>query len=145
MSLTWRDLRTTLIVFAAAIGYAVWVSGAALQGLSTTVVAVGAFALGMAGCMSNDKEQLAAVFGTGAQRRVPLAYAVVASTIGAAAFVAGVIAMIWANEAMLATLVVSTVVLWALATVRHAITRPARAPGEVPESTATAAVPAGRR
>lgn len=145
MSVTWRDLRTTLMVGAAAIGYAAWISGAALQGLSTRVVAVGAFALGMAGCMSNDKGQLAAVFGAGGQRRVPLAYVVAASTIGAIAFVAGLIAMIWANEAMLATLVVSTVVLWALATVRHAITRQAQAPVEVPAITATDAVPAGRR
>jgi hypothetical protein len=36
--------------------------------------------------------------------------------------VAAVIALVSANEAMLATLVAATVVLWAMSTIRHAVT-----------------------
>jgi hypothetical protein len=51
---------------------------------------------------------------------------VIASLIGAVALVAGVITVVTGNEAMLASLVAATVVLWAMSTVRHVITRSVR-------------------
>jgi hypothetical protein len=56
---------------------------------------------------------------------------VVASALGAVALGSGLIAIICANETMLVTLVVTTVLLWAIATVRHATTRPATTAGDV--------------
>jgi hypothetical protein len=49
-------------------------------------------------------------------------YIVAASTAGAVALVAGILAIVTANEAMLATLTVASALLWLMATVRHAIT-----------------------
>ncbi len=52
---------------------------------------------------------------------------VIASVIGAAALVAGVITLVTANEGMLATLVAAMIALWAMSTIRHAITSNAEA------------------
>ena len=48
-------------------------------------------------------------------------YLVIASLIGLAALVAGVMALMAVNEPMLAVLVAATVVLWMMSTVRHVI------------------------
>ncbi len=52
---------------------------------------------------------------------------VIASVIGAAALVAGVITLVTANEGMLATPVAAMIALWALSMIRHAITSNAEA------------------
>jgi hypothetical protein len=46
-------------------------------------------------------------------------YLVITSALGLLALVAGVIALAAGSSTMLATLVIATVVLWALATIRH--------------------------
>ena len=62
------------------------------------------------------------------ERRPPLLYVVLASLVGGVALVAGTIAIIWGNEAMLATLVVAMAALWLAATARHQISGRAGAP-----------------
>jgi hypothetical protein len=120
MSLTWKDARTTLFVAGAVTVYALAVTGTAFQGMSIRLVTAIVFGLGMAACMSNG-DQVAVVYAVGPERRVPMAYVVIVSTLGAVAIGAGVIAIVAANEAMLATLVAAVIALWAISTVRHAI------------------------
>jgi amino acid permease len=122
MRLTRKDGLATLFVAAAGILYALWLTGFALTGASTRVIGAIIFGLGWAACMSNQSE-MAAVFGAGTRRRVPMTYVVIASLIGALALVAGVITLVSANEPMLATLVVATITLWAMSTIRHGIAR----------------------
>ncbi len=62
------------------------------------------------------------VFGIGAGLfRAPKAYLATACLIGLGALVSGVIALVSGSEAMLATLVGTTVVLWLISTIRHMI------------------------
>jgi len=120
MGLTWRDARTTLLVAAAAVVYVLWLTGGALQGMSTRALGAVVFGLGWAACTSNSA-QMAVVYAVGSHRRVPVAYVVIASLLGFVALAAGVITLVSANEAMLATLVAAMIALWVLSTVRHAI------------------------
>jgi amino acid permease len=121
MRLTRRDVLATLFVAAAAALYALWQTGTAVVGMSTRVLGALVFGLGWAGCMS-DQGEMASVYGAGGRRRAPMVYVVVASLLGAVALVAGIMTLISASETMLAILVAATVVLWVLATVRHAVT-----------------------
>jgi hypothetical protein len=121
MSLNWKDARTTLFVAGAVTVYALAMTGTAFQGMSMRVVTAIVLGLGMAACTSNQ-DQLAVVYAVGQERRVPMAYVVIVSTLGAVALGAGVIALVTANEAMLATLVAAVVALWVISTVRHAVT-----------------------
>jgi FtsH-binding integral membrane protein len=119
MRLGWRDGSASLFVIAAGVLYALWQSGTALQGMSTRALGAVVFALGCAACMI-DRAEMAVVYGVGGRRRAPMAYIVVASVLGFAALVAGVITLVSVNETMLAILVATTVTLWAMSTVRHA-------------------------
>jgi hypothetical protein len=119
MRLKWRDGLATLFVAGAAVFYALWVTGTAMPGMSTRAAGWIVFGLGWAACTSN-KNELTVMYGVGG-RRAPLPYVVIASILGAVALVAGIIALVSANEAMLATLVAAMVALWAMSTVRHAI------------------------
>ena len=120
MRLTWRDGVATVSVAAAGGLYALWLTGTGMAGTSTRVLGAIVFALGWVGCTSNQAA-MAEVFGVGAPRRAPMGYVVMASIIGAVALVAGVITVVTGSEAMLATLVIAMVVLWAMSTVRHLI------------------------
>jgi hypothetical protein len=142
MRLTWRDALATLFVAAAAALYALWQTGTAAAGMSTRVLGTVAFALGWAGCVS-DQREMASVYGAGGRRRAPMAYVVVASLLGAVALVAGIITLVSASEPMLAVLLAATVALWVLATVRHAMTgeeRPGGQPVHEPTHTTAAGV-----
>jgi len=123
MHLTRKDLRASLAVLAAAVFYVLWSQDTVAADMSTRIAAVIVFALGWLGCTS-DVDQMKDVFGIDAERRPPMAYVVLASAVGAIALVAGIVAIVAASEPMLATLVVATVVLWLMTTVRHAITAP---------------------
>jgi hypothetical protein len=123
MRLTRKDIRATVIVIVATAFYALWLTGTVAAGLSTRVVAAAVFALGWLGCTS-DADQMKAVFGVEGARRPPLLYVVLASLAGGVALVAGAIAIIWSNDAMLATLVVAMAALWIAATVRHQVAGP---------------------
>jgi hypothetical protein len=121
MSLNWKDARTTLFVAGAVAVYTLWATGSAFQSMSTRVLTAIVLGLGMAACSSNG-DQMAVVYAVGQERRVPMAYVVIVSTLGAVALGVGVIALVTASEAMLATLVATLVALWVVSTIRHAIT-----------------------
>ena len=119
MRLTRKDLRATVVVVGAAVFYALWLTDTVAADMSTRLAATIVFALGWLGCTS-DVDQMKVVFGVEGTRP-PLLYVVLASITGGVALVAGTIAIIWGNEAMLATLVVAMAVLWIATTVRHQI------------------------
>jgi hypothetical protein len=121
MHLTRRDGIATLFVAGAVALYAVWLTGTAAQNMSTRALGAVVFGLGWAACISNTSE-MAVVYGVGPHRRPPIAYVVIASLIGAAALAVGVFTLTGGNEATLASLVAAIVTLWAMSTVRHAVT-----------------------
>ena len=81
-----------------------------------------AFGLGVAGCTANQRE-LGEVYGaTRAGPRPSGLYIALATALGVVMLVAGIFAFVLASEAMVATLVAAMVVLWLIATGRHALT-----------------------
>ena len=81
-----------------------------------------AFALGMAACTANQRE-LGEVYGTTPEApRPPGSYVVLATALGIAMLVVGIVAFVLASEAMLATLVAAMIALWLIATARHTLT-----------------------
>jgi len=121
MRLTWRDGVATVFVAAAAVGFGLWVTGIAIARASTRVLGVVILGLGWAACTINQRE-MAVVYGVDRnRRRPPMAYIVLASALGVVSLVAGIWALVGANEAMLATLVTAMVALWAMSTVRHGL------------------------
>ena len=123
MRLTARDVLATLFVAAAAALYGTWVTGAALAGLSTRVIAVVVFGLGWAACVTDQKE-MTVVFGADRTRpRPPAAYAMLASAIGALALVTGIITLVTASRTTLAMLTAAAAALWVIATARHMLAR----------------------
>lgn len=112
------DLVASLLVATAVAVSLLWFTDLALTDWSTRGVAGVVLALGYLGC-TTSQSRMAEVYGAQGQRPAATAYVVTASLVGAVALVSGVIALVWAAEAMLVVLVVATVVLWALATGRH--------------------------
>ena len=127
--LTLRDALATLLVAVAVARYGLWQTGTAAAGTSTRVLGAVVFGLGWAGCMS-DQREMASVYGAAGRRRAPMAYVVVASLLGVVALAAGIVTLVGASETMLAILMAATVALWALATVRHAMTSEGRPSGQ---------------
>ena len=137
MRITVRDVLATVFVAAAGVLYGTWVTGAALAGLSTRMIAVMVFALGWAACVTDQKE-MAVVFGADRTRpRPPAAYAVLVSAIGALALVTGIITLVTASSTLLAILAAATTALWLIATARHLLAGPGH-------RTATGSGPAAR-
>jgi hypothetical protein len=110
----------TAFVAAAGALYAAWLvtddvlgmSGARALGLTVLV-------LGLAASVT------AVVFGVGeGLLQASKIYLAIASLIGLAALVAGIAVLVNESEAMLATLVAATGVLWLVSTVRHAMSAP---------------------
>lgn len=126
MNLKRHDAWATTFVFGALALWVLWWTDTAFEGLSTRIVGTVVFALGFAACMS-DQQEMPAVFGVGNERRVSRAYLVVASLLGVVALGAGVITMIGGSATWLAVLVITTSLLWAISTLRHALA-PAEAP-----------------
>ena len=122
MRLTWRDGLATLLVAGSAVLYALWAVGTLMPGVSTRWMTVIAFVLGMAACTANQRE-LGEVYGAtrGGPRPSGL-YVALTTALGIVMLVAGILAFVLASEAMLATLVAAMVVLWLIATGRHALT-----------------------
>jgi hypothetical protein len=110
----------TLCVAAAALLYIVWLAEEEVLGISgTRALAVMVLLLGLAASVT------AVVFGIGeGLLRASTFYLAIASLIGLAALVAGIIVLVNESRVMLATLVGSTVVLWLISTVRHATGAP---------------------
>jgi hypothetical protein len=63
------------------------------------------------------------VYGVGGRTRPPLYYVVLVSVLGGVALVAGIVAFVSGGDAALATLAGTIVALWALATIRHSMSR----------------------
>ena len=113
MNLTWRDGIATVFVAAAALVYGLWILGA-VDGLTLEAVAVIVLGLGFLA------SALAVVPGFGALIGGSKAYMAIASLIGVVALASGVLTIVDGTDTTLAVLVLSTLVLWGLATVRHA-------------------------
>lgn len=114
MRLSWRDGLATVFVGVGAGLYILWLAGIEVAG--PRVLAAVVLGLGLAASLT------AVVYGVGAGLlHASKVYLVVASLIGLAALVAGVMAVVAVNEPMLAVLVATTVALWLMSTVRHAV------------------------
>ena len=123
MRLTWRDRLATFVVAAAALLYLVWFSfddGASetdVRWITAIVLALGfvasasAVVPGFEGLIHGSRLYLA-----------------VSSLLGLGAFVAGIAALVTGNEVWLVLLVLATVVLWAMSTMRHAAAAPRSVP-----------------
>lgn len=114
MRFPWRDRVASLFVGAAVVAYAAWQVMSDTPGETSIRV--------MTGCV------LALGFAASATAVVPAfeqllhgsrAYLGVASVLGLVALATGVVALFAADETMLAVLVTTTVVMWAMATLRH--------------------------
>jgi hypothetical protein len=123
MSLTWKDGLATLFVGTAAMLYLLWAGGTTVSGLSgPRALSVAIFGLGVGGCYT-AKAHMEAVYGVGSRPRPSLYYVVLASVLGGVMLVAGIVAFASGGDAALATLTGTMVALWALATVRHSMSR----------------------
>lgn len=123
MRLTWRDRLATFVVAAAALLYLVWFSfddGASeteVRWITAIVLALGfvasasAVVPGFEGLIHGSRLYLA-----------------VSSLLGLGAFAAGIAALVTGDEVWLVLLVVLTVVLWAMSTMRHAAASPRSVP-----------------
>jgi hypothetical protein len=123
MRLTWKDAVSAVFMAAIVVIYVAflhatttWLISSA-RGTAAAVLVLGI----VGGCaMSAAAEQY--------QSTRARAYTSFASMLGATALVTGMIALITADTVALAILVVATLTLWLVATLRHALTPPA-APG----------------
>ena len=123
MSLTWKDGLATVFVGAAAVLYLLWAGGTTVSGLSgPRALTVTIFGLGVGRCYM-AKSHMETVYGVGGRTRPPLYYVVLASVLGGVMLVAGIVAFASGGSAALATLTGAIVALWALATVRHSMSR----------------------
>jgi hypothetical protein len=121
--MTWRDGLATVFVLVAVGIYGVWLADVDVFGLGVRGIGAIVLALGLAASV------IAVVYGVGAGLlHARKSYLAAASVIGLVACGAGVATLLDASESMLVALVGTTVVLWAMATIRHAIGR------EVPTS-----------
>jgi hypothetical protein len=116
MRLTWRDGLATAFVGVATLMYFLWLAGIGLFGFGARGLGGVVLGLGVAASVT------AVVYGVGAGLlQASKVYLGIASLIGLVALVAGVITLVSASEPMLGVLVVATVALWVMATVRHAM------------------------
>ena len=115
MRLSWLDSIATLLVAIGVVVYGAWMVGSAIPGFREPAgVAIAVLVLGVAASLS------AVVPGFNELLHGSKVYLAVASALGVAAFGAGVWTVIAAEKAAgLAVLVLATVVLWAMSTMRH--------------------------
>ena len=117
MRLTWRDALATVFVLAAAILYLLWLAEIEVLGMSSPR-AIGGVVMGLGLAASVT----AVVYGVGAGlMQASKVYLAVTSLIGLGALVAGIMVIVDASEPMLAALLIATVVLWLVSTVRHVL------------------------
>lgn len=123
MRVTWRDRIASVLVAMAVLGYALWlvtVDNPTESGIRAMVATV--LGLGFAASAT------AVVPGFWELIHGSRIYLTAASLLGLVAVTAGVVAFVSADTTLLAVLVAATVVMWAMASVRHATEPPARAP-----------------
>jgi hypothetical protein len=119
MSLTWKDAAATGLTGSGVVLYAAWLQGATLPLLSSPCALTGAvFVLGMAACGFGGADQALSA-GHGALR----VYATTASVLGGLALTVALAGLITGSPVLLGLLVTVAAVLWAMATLRHALAR----------------------
>lgn len=117
MRLTWHDSAATLLTGLVVAGYALFLTGVDLPLIgSVRGMAAAVLVAGIGGCALGSVEPYHPD-STGWSRRATA----VASFVGAVALFAAVTALVAASGAALAVLAGATVVLWVLATLRHAV------------------------
>jgi hypothetical protein len=114
MRLPIRDQVATLFVAICLLLYAAWASGMDMPIVSSvSAVALAVLVIGSAGSAS------AVVPGFAGLLRGSRAYLAAASALGLLAFVAGVVAIARGEPLALGALVLLTLALWAISTIRH--------------------------
>lgn len=115
MSLSWRDSIATALVAIGVVIYGAWIVGTEIPGLGEPVnIALAVLVLGVAASIS------AVVPGFDELLHGSRAYLASASALGLVALAAGVWTIAAEGAATgLAVLVLATVVLWAMSTMRH--------------------------
>jgi hypothetical protein len=113
MSTSWRDRIATLVVGSALLVYVVWAVGA-LGDVSAGTIAIIVLVLGVVASAS------AVVPGFVELLAGSRTYLAVAALVGLVALVSGIMTIVNSTDETLAILVVATVALWAVSTVRHA-------------------------
>jgi hypothetical protein len=113
----------TAFVGAAGVLYLLWLGGTTVTGVSgPRALAVAIFGFGIGACYT-AKSHMETVYGVGGRARPPLLYVVLASALGGVGLVAGIVALAGGGDVALATLTGALVALWALATIRHLMSR----------------------
>jgi hypothetical protein len=116
MRLTWKDGVATAVMALVLAVYLLYVSGTDVVFVSSVQGATAAILLlGVIGCGYGAADQLYKATKSTATRF----FTVVASTLGATALVAGLIALIFGSGVALTVLFAATAALWLLATARH--------------------------
>ena len=115
MALSWRDSIATVLVAIGVVVYGAWVVGSGIPGFGEPAgVAIAVLVLGVAASIS------AVVPGFNELLHGSKPYLAAASALGVVALGAGVWTIAGGGEAVgLAILVLATVVLWAMSTMRH--------------------------
>ena len=120
MGLTWRDGVATVFMAAIAVIYAAFLGGtsawliSSARGTTTAVLVLGM----VGGCAIGAVGELH----TGTQPRPARVLRAIATTLGLAALIAGIIGLITGSTVALAVLVAATFALWLVSTARHAFT-----------------------
>jgi hypothetical protein len=112
MSIPWRDRIATLVVGSGLLVYLLWVVGA-LGDVPAGTMAIVVLALGFVASAS------AVVPGFAELLAGSRPYLMLASLGGLVALVSGVLTIVNSTDETLAVLVITTVALWAAATIRH--------------------------
>lgn len=120
MRFTIKDTLATVLVATGLTMYVLWATDAALTSTSTRAVAVIVFALGFAGCLT-DQRSMASVYGAEGRRRASMPYIVLTTAVGVLALVSGILAFVLESVIWVAILTVAMVALWLLATGRHVL------------------------
>jgi hypothetical protein len=122
MRVTWRDGVASVLVWVAVVAYVVWLVVAdtsAAPGVRAMAAAVLVLGVGASAT--------AVVPGFGDLIHGSRVYLVFASLLGLVALAAGAGALVGADTTMLAALVIATVAMWVMASVRHATASSSRA------------------
>src|SRR3954469_22434238 len=112
MRFTWRDALATGLIGAAVAAEAAHLAGADAPGLSSGRALTGVLlGLGLGACIAGGTEMAT----------LPIPYARFMSIMGAGAVVVGLAGLISGAFSMTAALTVAMAVMWAAATIRHAV------------------------
>lgn len=121
--LTIRDMMATLLTFAAALVYGLWLTDTALGEVSPRAVGAVVLVLGFLGCTTTQQDMTTIYGPRSTARRPPKAYIVTTSALGAVSLLAGIWTLVTGDERALAVTVLAIVGLWVLATMRHLLRR----------------------